>query len=81
MFNLNPETLKKIRRFRQIKRGYYSFLTLMFLVLLFLVGELLINNRALIVKYEGQYFFPTYTAFHPGSDFVCRILTRPTIAS
>jgi microcin C transport system permease protein len=69
MFNLNPETLKKIRRFRQIKRGYYSFLTLMFLVLLFLIGELLINNRALIVKYEGQYFFPTYTAFHPGSDF------------
>ncbi|HDZ09439.1 ABC transporter permease [Pseudohongiella sp.] len=69
MLALNPETLKKIRRFRQIKRGYYSFLALMFLVLLFVVGELLINNRALIVSYEGELYFPTYTAFHPGTDF------------
>ena len=28
MFRLNPQTLKKLRRFRQIKRGYYSFLVL-----------------------------------------------------
>lgn len=69
MLQLNPETLKKLRRFRQIKRGYYSFLMLMFLVGLFAVGELLINNRALIVKYEGELFFPTYSAFHPGTDF------------
>lgn len=69
MLQLNPETLKKIRRFRQIKRGYYSFLILMFLVGLFAVGELLINNRALIVKYEGELYFPTYSAFHPGTDF------------
>ncbi|ALO45252.1 ABC transporter permease [Pseudohongiella spirulinae] len=69
MFKLNPETQKKLRRFREIKRGYYSFLILMFLVFLFMIGELLINNRALIVKYEGEYYFPTYTAFHPGTDF------------
>jgi microcin C transport system permease protein len=69
MLNLNPETIKKIRRFRQIKRGYYSFLLLMFLVGLFAIGELLVNNRALIVKYEGSLYFPTYTAFHPGTDF------------
>lgn len=69
MLNLNPETLKKIRRFRQIKRGYYSFLILMFLVALFAIGELLVNNRALIVKYDGELYFPTYSAFHPGTDF------------
>jgi microcin C transport system permease protein len=69
MFKFNPETQKKLRRFREIKRGYYSFLILMFLIGLFLIGELLINNRALIVKYEGEYYFPTYTAFHPGTDF------------
>ncbi len=69
MLNLNPETIKKFRRFRQIKRGYYSFLLLIFLVFLFLIGELLVNNRALIVKYEGSLYFPTYTAFHPGTDF------------
>ncbi len=69
MFQLNPQTLKKLRRFRQIKRGYYSFLILCLMAGLFLIGELLINNRALIVSYEGKLYFPTYTAFHPGTDF------------
>ena len=32
-------------------------------------GELLINSRALLVSYEGTLYFPTYTAFHPGTDF------------
>lgn len=65
----NPQTLKKLRRFREIKRGYYSFLILSAFLLLSLFGELLINNRAVIVSYEGQLYFPTYTAFHPGTDF------------
>ena len=69
MFRLNPQTLKKLRRFRQIKRGYYSFLALAGLLVLLGLGELLINSRALLVKYEGQLYFPTYTAFHPGTDF------------
>ncbi len=69
MMTLNPDTLKKLRRFREIKRGYYSFLILLFLVFLFLIGEMLVNNRALIVKYEGQLYFPTYGAFNPGRTF------------
>ena len=69
MFQFNPETLKKLRRFREIKRGYYSFLFLALLLLVLSMGELLVNSRALIVEYEGTLFFPTYTAFHPGTDF------------
>ncbi len=66
---LNPLTRRKLQRFRSIKRGYYSFLTLVALLLMAAGGELLVNSRALIVKYQGHYFFPTYTAFHPGTDF------------
>lgn len=69
MLRLNPQTRKKLRRFREIKRGYYSFLLLAGLVVLLCFGELLVNNRALIVQYEGELYFPTYTAFHPGTDF------------
>ncbi|MFT4823399.1 MAG: microcin C transport system permease protein [Halioglobus sp.] len=69
MFNFNPQTLKKLRRFRQIKRGYYSFLFLAGLLVLLSIGELLVNSRALVVNYEGELYFPTYTAFHPGTDF------------
>lgn len=69
MFKFNPQTLKKLRRFREIKRGYYSFLLLAGLLLLLAFGELLVNSRAIVVKYEGEWFFPTYTAFHSGTDF------------
>lgn len=69
MFQLNPETRKKLRRFREIKRGYYSLLIMAAMVFLFAIGELLINNRALVVSYEGELYFPTYGEFHPGTDF------------
>ena len=69
LLRLNPQTQKKLRRFREIKRGYYSFIILSVFLLLSLFGELLINNRALIVSHEGTLHFPTYGAFHPGTDF------------
>ncbi len=69
MLRLNPQTRKKLRRFRSIRRGYYSFLLLAGLGVLLVIGELLINSRALIVSYEGQLYFPTYTTFYPGTDF------------
>lgn len=69
MFHFNPQTIKKLQRFRKIKRGYYSFIALLGLMLLLSLGELLVNSRALIVSFEGKLYFPTYTAFRPGTDF------------
>ncbi|MFT5658537.1 MAG: microcin C transport system permease protein [Gammaproteobacteria bacterium] len=66
---LNPQTQKKIQRFRQLKLGYGSLIILSIILIGSLFAELIVNNRALIVKYEGDYFLPTYTAFHPGTDF------------
>jgi microcin C transport system permease protein len=66
---LNPLTARKLHRFRQIRRGYWSFLALAFLTGLALVGELLVNHRALVVRYQGEWFFPTYGAVIPGSTF------------
>lgn len=69
MLNLNPQTIKKLRRFREIKRGYYSFLLLAGMLVVLMFGELLVNNRALMVSYEGDWYFPTYGEYHPGTDF------------
>jgi microcin C transport system permease protein len=66
---LSPLTKKRLQRFRSIKRGWYSFIVLVILFALSLVAELLVNNRALIVKYQGRFYFPTYGAFHAGTDF------------
>ena len=66
---LNPLTIKKIRRFKSIKRGYYSFIILLVMIFVSLFAELLVNNRALIVQYEGQFYFPTYGNLFPGTTF------------
>jgi microcin C transport system permease protein len=43
----------------------------MFIIMLTvsLFAEVLVNNRALVVKYEGHYFFPTYKRMLPGTTF------------
>jgi microcin C transport system permease protein len=69
MFRLDPITRRKLQRFRSLKRGYGSFLVLGGLLLMSVFAELLVGSRALIVKYRGHYYFPTYAAFHPGTDF------------
>ena len=66
LIKLNPLTQKKVNRFKSIRRGYYSFIIFTVLVLLSCVAEMLVNSRALVVHYDGQWFFPTYGAVMPG---------------
>ncbi len=66
---LNPLTLKKINRFRSVKRGYYSLLIFLSIFFFSLFAELLINNRALVVCYQHNYYFPTYGNMIPGKAF------------
>ena len=66
---LNPLTIKKIRRFKSIRRGYVSFLIISAMIVLSLFAECLVNKRALMVRYEGNFYFPTYGAIIPGTEF------------
>ncbi len=66
---INPLTVKKFVRFRSIRRGYYSLILLSLLLLLAIFAEIFVNNRALVVRYEGQWYFPTYGASLPGETF------------
>ena len=66
---LNPQTIKQWQRFRTIKRGYFSLIALGIMLLLAVFSELLVNSRAVIVRYEGEFYFPTYAAYLPGRTF------------
>ena len=66
---LNPLTIKKFRRFKSIKRGYYSFIIFLMMILASIFAEMLVNSRALVVRYEGRYYFPTYGNIIPGTTF------------
>jgi len=69
MIKLNPLTQKKLRRFRSIKRGYWSFVILLLLYVFSLAGELFVNKRALLVSYQGTLYFPTYGEQMSGKEF------------
>ncbi len=69
MFYISPRLLRRFERFRAIKRGYYSLWIILALIAVSFVAELWINNRALIVSYEGRLYFPTYTEMYPGNTF------------
>jgi microcin C transport system permease protein len=59
---------KRWKKFRTFKRGYYSFL----LIVAFYLGSfflpILINDTAVIVKYEGEYYAPMLR-FYDASEF------------
>jgi len=54
---------KRIRRFKSIKRGYYSFILLLSLYLISFISPVIINSNALVVYYanneynEGESFY------------------------
>ena len=57
---LNPITAKRLRRFRRIKRGYYSFVVLMTLTIISLFSNYVANKRAIVVSYADEIYFPTF---------------------
>ncbi len=69
LIQFSPLTVKTFKRFRSIKRGYWSAIIIISLILLSLVAEVFVSNRALMVSYEGEWFFPTYGAIIPGDQF------------
>ena len=49
---------KRWRKFKTLKRGWYSFLLLSFLFATSFLNPLFINSRALVVQHDGQTRFP-----------------------
>jgi microcin C transport system permease protein len=70
--HLSPFRLR-LRRFRRMKRGYYSFVLLIGTYLLSFFLPFIMSNRAIIVRHEGSYYFPAaktyfYDTFGFGSE-------------
>ncbi len=65
--NIKSESLnhKRWRKFKSLKRGYYSFILITTLYILSLFLPLFINSKALVVQYEGEYYFPAFSEVIP----------------
>ena len=56
----NPVTTRRIRRFCEIKRGYYSLVILLTLGGLAALDQVVVGKRALAVHYGGKWTFPAF---------------------
>jgi len=63
---------KRIKRFKSMKRGYYSLIILAIFYFISILGPLWMNNKPLIIKYESKYYFPAimdFIDFIPGINY------------
>lgn len=69
-WQFSPMTLKQLRRFRSLRRGYVSFLILICLAGVASLDNLLVGKRALVVSYGGRLYLPFVRGdFIPGKVF------------
>jgi microcin C transport system permease protein len=64
----NPVTLRRIEKFKKMKRAYISLWILLITYALSLAANFIANDQPLIVKYQGRFFFPVIR-FYDGSNF------------
>lgn len=58
----SPLFIKKIKKFKSFKRGYYSLLIIGTAYLLSFFSELVINGNALLVKLDGKKYITLYSS-------------------
>ena len=56
----NPITTRRIRRFCEIRRGYYSLLILITLGGIAALDQVVVGKRALAIHYGGKWSFPAF---------------------
>ncbi|MBK1882921.1 ABC transporter permease subunit [Luteolibacter pohnpeiensis] len=57
---LSPSNARRLRRFCEIKRGYYSLIILLALLGIAGLDQMIVGKRALAVKYHGEWYFPAF---------------------
>ena len=60
---ITPLTQRRLRNFRANRRGYWSFWIFLTLFLITLPAEFLANDRPLLIRYAGQFYFPVTNSY------------------
>lgn len=67
---LPPEMARRWKRFRSIRRGYWSLLALCGILCIAGMDQCLVGKRALAVRYHDEWYFPAFCRHvMPGSVF------------
>lgn len=55
-----PIFLRRVEKFKSLRRGYYSFLIIVIAYIFSFFSEFFVNSRPFSVVYNGQYYFTVY---------------------
>ncbi|WP_179405280.1 ABC transporter permease [Burkholderia guangdongensis] len=70
---VSPSPARRVwRRFRQQRRGYWSFVIFVTAFAVSLAAPLWSNDKPMVVRYDGHYYFPMFKAYPEttfGGDF------------
>ncbi len=61
----NELTLKRIRRFKSVKRAVWSVWVIIFFLFLSATGEFWANSKPLVMKYNESIYFPVLKSYYP----------------
>ena len=67
-FNLSPMARRRLRNFKANRRGYISLWIFFVLFVLSVPAEFIANDKPLIVKFDGEYYFPVVSS-HAETEF------------
>jgi microcin C transport system permease protein len=73
-------TRERLRKFRALKRAWWSLLILTGAFVISLFSEFLANDKPLLLRYQGRTFFPV-VKFYPGTGFGGPYSTEPDYLS
>ena len=65
---LTPLTRRRLRNFRNNRRAFVSLWVFLALFALTLPAEFIANDKPLLIRYDGGYYFPVFAAY-PETDF------------
>lgn len=66
----SPLTQRRIQRFKEIKRGYWSLMIILGLAVLAALDFIVVGSEALAVRYDGKWSYPAFNpALEKGTDY------------
>ncbi|MBW2028400.1 MAG: ABC transporter permease [Deltaproteobacteria bacterium] len=62
-FRISPLTRRRLMNFRANRRGYWSLWIFLALFVISLFAEFIANDKPLILRYEGRFYFPVLVEY------------------
>lgn len=61
--SLSPLILRRIRKFKSNKRGYFSFWIFIMILIIISMAKFIANDQPLIVSYQSKLYFPVFKSY------------------